>query len=217
MKNYIEHTFRKQKSDRQLQFSKNNEWCCFNTGLMTTHYEYIFALFEKNKKTPSKSPFDLKGFFKQSDRNLAGKFPDVNFPEPPNYFKDPSLLIFNPTLEIEPQYEHIFGDNFLRFPTQLHAYGEAVLRKLVIGAIDETKKRLRANYKLAVPQYFNGQIQLLIPIFLTEGSEIADLALPVYLQSFSSKRYSARTCLTIPMAYNNARLIVKPCSEWLQP
>ena len=42
-----------------------------------------------------------------------------------------------------------------------------------------------------------------------------DLALVVH--KIENNTYTARTCLTLKMAYNNARLIVKPQSTWLKP
>lgn len=71
------------------------------------------------------------------------------------------------------------------------------------------------NYKIAVPQYYDGKIQLLLPLCLTSGSPNPDLALVVH--RLNDKTYTARTCLTLKMAYNNARLIVKPQSNWLKP
>ena len=83
------------------------------------------------------------------------------------------------------------------------------------GAIGEIQKRVRTNYKLAVPQYYKGRIQLLLPLRLTPGSPNPDLALAIH--KVSPDAYTARTCLTLKMAYNNARLIVKPQSDWLKP
>jgi len=36
------------------------------------------------------------------------------------------------------------------------------------------------NYKIAVPQYYDGKIQLLLPLCLTSGSPNPDLALVVH-------------------------------------
>ena len=41
---------------------------------------------------------------------------------------------------------------------------------------------------------------------------VADLALAV---SREGNVYMASTCLTLDMAYNNARLLARPDSEWL--
>jgi hypothetical protein len=84
----------------------------------------------------------------------------------------------------------------------------------LFGAIDEVKKKVRTNYKIAIPQYYDGKIQLLLPLCLTAGSPNPDLALVIH--RLNDKTYTARTCLTLKMAYNNARLIVKPQSDWLK-
>lgn len=47
---------------------------------------------------------------------------------------------------------------------------------------------------------------------LTSGSSLPDLALATYRER---NTYVARTCLTLKMAYSNARLIVQPQSSWL--
>ena len=85
----------------------------------------------------------------------------------------------------------------------------------MIGAIDEMKKKVKTNYKLAVPKYFNNRIQLLLSLNLTLGSSNPDLALATY--KINANTYAARTCLTLRMAYNNAHLILKPQSNWLKP
>ena len=89
------------------------------------------------------------------------------------------------------------------------------MQSALIGAIDIMKKRVTANYKIAVPQYFDGKIQLLLPLYLLEKSQ-PDLAL-VVTKNQAGNSYQGHTCLTMQMAYNNARLIAKPDSNWLIP
>jgi Domain of unknown function (DUF3825) len=72
---------------------------------------------------------------------------------------------------------------------------------------------VKRNYKTAIPQYYDASIQLLLPLSLTDPSK-ADLALVV--ERFSDF-YRASTCLTLDMAYNNARQLAKPDRDWLQP
>ena len=80
------------------------------------------------------------------------------------------------------------------------------------GLLGEYAKiRIKENYKSAVPQYFNGKIQFLIPISLGDPS-VVDLSLAV---GKDGGIYTGHTCLTLDMAYNNARLIAKPESDWL--
>ena len=77
------------------------------------------------------------------------------------------------------------------------------------------KKKVAANYKMAVPQYYSGKIQLLLPLCLVDPNK-PDLALVVSKNSVGNY-YQGHTCLTLEMAYNNARLNAKPESNWLQP
>ena len=79
------------------------------------------------------------------------------------------------------------------------------------AALEYAKVRIMENYKAAVPQLFNGKIQFLIPISLGDPKKV-DLSLAV---SKVEGVYTGKTCLTLDMAYNNARLIAKPESDWL--
>lgn len=81
------------------------------------------------------------------------------------------------------------------------------------GAIENARERVRRNYKAAVPQYYQGRVQLLLPLCLAAPGS-ADLALVVErLEGF----YRGSTCLTLDMAYNNARQLARPDRDWLQP
>ena len=87
-----------------------------------------------------------------------------NFPERANYFEDPSLLVFDAKCQVNVQYRHILEDpvNQARIPTSIR---EAKNMQLILkGAVDVMKKKVTANYKIAVPQYYNGTIQLLLPL-----------------------------------------------------
>jgi len=212
LKNYIEFTFKKLKQEKKIIYTKDNNYACFNTGLVTQNYEDIFAFFEKNKHP--RQAFCFKAFLKKSDKNIIEHF-SSNLPEAANYFDKPELLIFNPKCVIIEDIDHIIEDNKERFPENLKNGGNDNLRRNLKGAIDEAKKRVKTNYKIAVPQYYKGKIQLLLPLRLTPNSPNPDLALVV--EKINENTYSARTCLTLKMAYNNARLIVKPESEWLTP
>jgi len=214
LKNYLEHTYRKLKQEKKIVYTLDNKHCCFNTGLVTSNLEDIFAYFEEYKvKTANhNTPFFFKGFLKKSD-NVILKLFSSNFPDVANYFESPDQLIFNPKCDLISDIDHIINDNSIRFPDPLT--NEAELRRQLNGAIDDVKKKIRTNYTIAIPQFFNGKIQLLLPLCLTAGSPNADLALAV--EKLNNSTYIAKTCLTIQMAYNNARLIVKPHSNWLKP
>ena len=55
------------------------------------------------------------------------------------------------------------------------------------------------------------RIQLLLPLCLT--GDKPELALTIQREDGF---YAARTCLTLDMAYNNARLICRPETSWIK-
>lgn len=217
LKNYLEHIFRKVKSESKVAYTNNNSHSCFNTGLVTKHLEPIYAYFEAYR-TPKEGgttpPYCFKAFLKESDIQFLQIFPD-NHPDIADFFQKPEDLIFNPRCKLIPQLDHIIEDNLTRFPAHIQALDESEINRRLVGAIEEVKKRVKTNYKLAVPQFYNNRIQLLLPLNLTPGSPNPDLALAIH--KISNDTYTARTCLTLKRAYNNARLIVKPQSSWLKP
>lgn len=115
--------------------------------------------------------------------------------------------------ELRVNVEHIIEENRERFPQPYVSMESYALQTFLKGAIDDARERVRRSYKTAIPQYYKGQIQLLLPLCLGNPRK-ADLALVVEKhQTF----YRASTCLTLDMAYNNARQLTKPDRGWLQP
>ena len=218
LKNYLEFTYRKLEQEKKIHFTTDNAYACFNTGLVTENLEDIFAFFEiykhSNNKIKDPSPYCFKAFLKKSDNTLLRHF-SHNLPDVANYFEKPEQLIFNPKCDLIIDVDHITQDNLTRFPDRFQSADKAELNRSLNGSIDEIKKKVRTNYKIAVAQYYDNKIQLLLPLFLTANSPNPDLALVVH--KLNETTYTARTCLTLRMAYNNARLIVKPQSNWLKP
>lgn len=209
LKNYILHTFMKVYEENKVIVSDN--FAVFNTGLFTSYYESIFAYFTKNK-IPEKQIWFFDGFYTSYQLANLGI---VDFPKRANYFVNPSEMVFDTNCDIVPQYQHIFSDpeNFLRIPESIRETPNKTM--LFDGAIKRARLMIDANYKTAVPQYYNGKIQLLIPICLI-NENAPDLALVVSKNEFGNQ-YLGHTCLTLDMAYNNARLIARPDSSWLKP
>lgn len=209
LKNYIDHTFMKLQEEGNV--IENDEYALFNTGLFTQYYEPIYGYFTKNNNEGRQKWF-LDSFCSAYTISMMG----INErPKRANYFTNPADLVFDTNCEIIPQYQHIFGGvaNVERLPESIKTNPNKTA--IFDGAIKRAKNMIDANYKTAIPQYYNGHIQLLIPICLiSEG--IPDLALVVSKNEVGNQ-YLGHTCLTLDMAYNNARLIARPDSEWLKP
>lgn len=206
--NYVLHTFSKISEEGKIEYI--DDFCIFNIGLVTLNQEEIFGYFQKNKNPGGKNEWFLLGWRKKSDRSL-GRF--SNLPEPANYFNNASDLIYDNNMELRSNIDHIVDDNLERFPESIKSMDKQILVNLLSGTIEDAKRRVKRNYKTAIPQYYNGKIQLLLPLCLLSKAN-ADLALAVEKQD---NTYRASTCLTLDMAVNNARLIAKPDDEWLKP
>jgi len=217
LRSYVRHTFRRlEEMEGGIGYSKDEKFAAFNTGLVTPNQEDIFALFGANPR-PNRQPWRLMGFQKASDRQFLNQF-GASLPPLANYFEDPSVLLYDRRCELFVSIDHVM-ENIDRFPKHLQA-NAYVARQLLISAEATTKKRVYRNYKAAVPQFYRdkggaGSVQLLIPICL-ENPARADLALVVG-KTETGTAYRGSTVLTLDMAYNNARLLARPDTEWLQP
>ncbi len=207
LSNYVHHTFKKVYSENKIEVEDG--FCCFNTGLATDNQEEIFGYLQKNKKPGTDIPYYFKGWRKSSDRDLS-KFSKLA--EVATYITEPKDLIYDVALELRVNIDHIIQDNRDRFPQPFNELPNHLLSNLLSGTIDDAKRRVRRNYKTAIPQYYNGKLQLLLPLCFQSKAK-ADLALVVEKECGS---YRASTCLTLDMAINNARLIAKPDDEWLK-
>ena len=208
LKSYIMHTFERLYDEGKV--IEADEYAVFNTGLFDVYYNPIYAYFVKNVNQ-GRQKWYLDSFITEYQRVTIGI---KEIPERANYFDNPSDLVFDTHLEIIAQYEHIFGDPENKERLPIAVKNSSMAYSLFNGALATAKRMLEANYKTAVPQFYRGKIQLLVPICL-QNQNVPDLALTC-AKTDDGASYLGCTCLTLEMAYNNARLIAKPESNWLQ-
>lgn len=222
LRNYLFHTFDKLWEEREdvpevskaYYIYEDDHQACFNTGLFDNKGQCLYFYCELNPNPLQKWRF--KTFFNSytiQQTDIPAKV--AQNLKRPNYFKNPADLIYNINLNIVPQWDHILDntDNYQRIPKEIRENGKDFTQGSISWAIQKTQKKIIANYKTVVPQWYEHKIQLLAPLYLT-NEENPDLALVLSLNNDSSQ-YLGHTCLTIEMAYNNARLIAKPDSQWL--
>lgn len=204
LRNYIRYTYRRVAEEKKVAVTQDEQYACWNTGLITPSQEPIFILFEENKFPNHRAYWHFWKFARKGEWEF-NKF--LSLSEMAHYFDDPSCLVYDTRKELRTNIEHIVQDNRDRFPAELQSMNAFGLQNLVKGAIDSVQERVKRNYKTAIPQYYGSSIQLLLPLSLTDPSK-ADLALVV--DRFPDF-YRASTCLTLDMAYNNARqLAIQP-------
>ena len=194
--NYIVKTYDKLTSEKKIIIGQ--DYALFNTGLFNKYYDPIYA-YQKGTEISFLTGYEL------SSMGITDR------PERANYFENPELLLFDWNYPIDVYYKHILDDekNKNRLPQEFLNSNNKI--NIINGALDTMKKRVSANYKLAIPQYYEGKIQLLLPLCLMSDNK-PDVAIAVTKKNGC---YQGHTCLTLDMAYNNARLIAKPESNWL--
>lgn len=207
--NYLRYTYARIADEEKIELSADGLQTVFNTGLVTPNQEPIFALFDRNQ-IPDRQPWFLRKWVRKGEHDLV-RFQAL--PEMAHYFDNPASLVFDCSKELRANIEHIIADNKDRFPAPFDAMDNFALQTFLKGSIDNARERIRRNYKTAIPQYHRGRIQLLLPLCIS-GPQIADLAL---VAEDHGTFYRASTCLTLDMAYNNARQLARPDRDWLAP
>ena len=207
LKGYLENTFKRLYEEGKVW--EKETYAIFNTGLFNHYYQPIYAYFIPNL-VPDRQPWFLDGFYTEYYLLKQGI---TVLPEKASYVDDPSDLVFDTKIPVVPQYEHIFGDeeNAARLPREVR--DSSMRLQLFDGALKQTKRMLEADYKTAIPQYYNHSIQLLIPLCLRSPG-VPDLALAC-MKTPDGSKYLGRTCLTLRMAYHNARLLARVDNSWL--
>lgn len=210
---YLNFTFARLQQQDKVKFSADSTKACINTGLQTPEGKDLFATFYRNPSAVERGQPDwtLFGYFDAYSDKVREFEP---LPDIATYIDEPSELIFDHRLDLEVDYKHILNDNKERLPAVLQA-NPTLARNAVEGAIRQLKERLKRNYKLAVPHWYNERIQLLLPLSITDDNA-ADVAL-VAEKDLARKKYMVRTLLSMDMAYMDARIICAPDRGWLNP
>ena len=247
LSNYLRYTFVRIYKEDKIRYSvkgADRQLAAFNTGLVNDLYEPIYALFEKNKIEGQQEWF-LLGFSPRESGIGKGFLGNIDgIPPRAKYITEKDLLIPDgmvPSIDVK----HIV-DNLERLPNDYlwklckdlvsskaeleESKGTQEFKDKIRNNIEKVHdikrdfehairmslKRVEWNYKTAIPVYWvkGNSISLLLPLALTDGKEI-DLAFVISRQENGS--YVGQTIYTLEMAYNDARLIVRPDSDWLIP
>lgn len=217
LRNYIYFTYDRLDEEGKIITSKDGKYRCMNTGLLTAYNQEILGLFCKSN-IPGKLPWYLIGFFKETDKRFTYNF--TQNPPLANYFDNVNDLIYDYSLELKLRKEHIIEDNIFRF----EKIG-LTDKKIIDGQLDFAQgileKKLRRNFKLALPFYYHNKetderkIQLLVPLYLAQGP--VRLALVINkVKSNAGEYYEGVTVLPVEWAYMNSRLITRPDEEWVK-
>lgn len=217
LERYIQSIFKKQAIDydaetddtkKQAIFHFENEFCCFHTGLYTRSYKGIYACFIRNKKTDSLLKWFFKGFADENASLLRYVSP---LPEKPLYQMPLQGIHYFSDWPVRVNVEHILGDpaNMERLPEEIREARNLPL--LLETAVELARRQAHITPGIVVPQVYQQCVQLLLPLCL-QDMEQPDLAMTLRPMD---GYYMGYTCLTLHMAYHNARLLARPTAPWL--
>ncbi len=74
LKNYIRYTYQRIAEEKKIAVTADEEFCCWNTGLITPNQEPVYILFEKNKLERSKPYWHFNKFCRHSLYPLIPKY-----------------------------------------------------------------------------------------------------------------------------------------------
>lgn len=215
LRNYINYTYNRLDEEGKFINSSDGKLRCMNTGLLTVYNQEIVAIFSENNK-PNKQPWFFNGFFKESDKFFTTNFSSL--PPIADYCDNVNALIYDTSLELSLKKEHIIDDNFERFVEAGYSNKE-LISVLLDSAKSTLEKKLKRNFKLALPFYYRNtdtgesKIQLLAPLYFP-GAPVRLALVLNKVQSTAQEYYEGITVLPVEWAYMNSRLIVKPDEEW---
>jgi hypothetical protein len=151
----------------------------------------VFTVSETYDRTQPVSQTNRKWWLKTWARSGDRLLTDfMEFPGLVEYWTDPRELVFDPKLQVQLNLDHIVKDNLNRFPeelggkvdrngvpTDLNMSSEDDLseaeaaaepqpipmatRNALEGAMKHSIRLAQRSYRMAVPQFYNGRIQLL--------------------------------------------------------
>lgn len=217
LKRYIHTIFKKQVIDFNEEnaperaaryFHVENESCCFHTGLYTRRYKAIYGCFERNKRQDTTRGWFFRGFADELSPLLKYITP---LPGKPRYDMAQYGVNYNPEWPIRVNIDHILGDaeNVSRLPGAIRQAQNLPL--LLETAVELARRKAAIEPGIVVPQGYQGKVQYLLPLCLMD-MEVPDLAMTLTIMD---GYYLGNTCLTLEMAYLNARVLARPIAPWL--
>lgn len=115
---YLKWTFVKLMRENKILYS--NEYAAFNTGLVDKFYKPIYAVFDKNKY--NKQPWHFIDFCVAGSSTIAARRLTENFsqlPERASYIQNYDDVIYDTSLPVDVNWEHIILENIERMPIEL--------------------------------------------------------------------------------------------------
>ncbi|SKA82467.1 DUF3825 domain-containing protein [Desulfobaculum bizertense] len=208
LKSYLMYTFERLVHERKIVWSSNaGRISAFNTGLLSRDYQQpIYGVFERTNRQPM-----FKGWFQDGHPILS---PLPYSPLMADYTEDLKEFSMDTSKDFKINAHHIFEDNQHRI-IDIFPGGAATipLNVMIEGTISYLKRRIERNPRFPIPQLYHNKVQYLLPFQMNR--EMPPQMVLIFDDDGNS--YTARTCITLDMAYANARLLMSQQDSWLDP
>ena len=192
------------EADKYVYLRKNI--ACIHTGLYTPTYQGIYFYFQPSRRPESGAQWCLVAFKPAStvEFNAANTLP-------PPYRPTESYPAFQTSWPIRVNADHILLDekNKARLPESIREAWNLPL--LLETAVEMARRKALIEPGIVVASSYQGRPRYTLPIYLT-NMDTPDLAMTLDTQD---GYYVCRTCVTLQMAYLDARMEGRPTAKWL--
>ena len=202
--------------------SESREKCIFNTGLIDIYNNDVY-LIDLNNNEPDffKKEIIMAGSKASATAHGFNKADVLSMPKPIKFYSDKKDLVFDGCieefdLEDNSKLNHIIQERRSRFPLGCQTIPSDVLCEKVKSAVSKAVRLSERDYRYIVPMYNLKlhRIQYLMPLHLE--TSIEDSPELVIVVGENNGFYCVYTILTTDDAYDNARLLCRPDSNWLR-
>ena len=117
LQKYIQYTFYRLTLEDKVLESEDGTFAAFNTGLVTAHYDDIYACFEASDGDHA-TKWRFLEFCTKGRRGTGKRLVDYfnPLPQPASYFERKEDLLFDLEKDLHTDYDHILLDNVSRLP-----------------------------------------------------------------------------------------------------
>ena len=232
------------KVHQVFSIPKENDAMVFCTGLVTpdedgAHYIYAYCSspnkdgIYQNIEWLSHSGSRAKGVTYNPKLAFDNNRINHGLPYPPHWVSAPERLLFDYRFgsitegQIRFSESHIYKNLCERLPDPIrdqfreefpcYEDKKAEFKEYLENAWRVTRKILQKSFKVAIPTYYRGEIQMLVPLYFDNNNkQEASVALVVTLDKTGQSHYFCPTCLTLEMARVDSRVITRIDDTWLK-
>lgn len=117
LQKYIQYTFYRLQLEDKVCIAEDKSFAAFNTGLVTPHYDDLYACFEPNDEGAA-TAWHFVDFCTAAGRGVGKRLVDAfnPLPQPASYFERKEDLLFDLEKELHTDFDHILLDNVSRLP-----------------------------------------------------------------------------------------------------